>query len=133
VARFHGGVRLPGSTTENLAHRQRQALHAESKRRIAAAIARDVPDGCALLINIGTTTEAVAQALLQRQSLRVITNNLNVAMTLSLAGTNEVIVAGGMESMTNAPYLLPKARGGYRLGHGQVMDHMFLDGLEDAY
>ncbi len=45
----------------------------------------------------------------------------------------EVIVAGGMESMTNAPYLLPKARGGMRLGHGQVLDHMFLDGLEDAY
>jgi len=50
-----------------------------------------------------------------------------------LAGSVEVIVAGGMESMTNAPYLLPKARGGYRMGHGQVMDHMFLDGLEDAY
>jgi acetyl-CoA C-acetyltransferase len=44
-----------------------------------------------------------------------------------------VIVAGGMESMTNAPYLLPKARGGFRLGHGEVKDHMFLDGLEDAY
>ncbi len=50
-----------------------------------------------------------------------------------LAGTNTVLVAGGMESMTNAPYLLPKARGGYRIGHQQVMDHMFLDGLEDAY
>ena len=49
------------------------------------------------------------------------------------AGSADVIVAGGMESMTNAPYLLPKARGGYRMGHGQVMDHMFLDGLEDAY
>ncbi len=44
-----------------------------------------------------------------------------------------VVVAGGMESMTNAPYLLPKARGGMRLGHGQVIDHMFMDGLEDAY
>jgi acetyl-CoA C-acetyltransferase len=44
-----------------------------------------------------------------------------------------VIVAGGMESMTNAPYLLPKARGGLRLGHGEIKDHMFLDGLEDAY
>ncbi len=44
-----------------------------------------------------------------------------------------VIVAGGMESMTNAPYLLPKARGGFRLGHGEIKDHMFLDGLEDAY
>jgi acetyl-CoA C-acetyltransferase len=50
-----------------------------------------------------------------------------------LAGTNHIVVAGGMESMTNAPYLLPRARGGYRIGHGQVMDHMMLDGLEDAY
>jgi acetyl-CoA C-acetyltransferase len=50
-----------------------------------------------------------------------------------LAGSVEVIVAGGMESMTNAPYLLPKARAGLRMGHAQVLDHMFFDGLEDAY
>jgi acetyl-CoA C-acetyltransferase len=50
-----------------------------------------------------------------------------------LAGSADVVVAGGMESMSNAPYLLPKARGGYRMGHQQVQDHMFLDGLEDAY
>ena len=50
-----------------------------------------------------------------------------------LAGTADVMVAGGMESMSNAPYLMPKARGGYRMGHQQVLDHMFLDGLEDAY
>jgi acetyl-CoA C-acetyltransferase len=50
-----------------------------------------------------------------------------------LAGSNDIVVAGGMESMTNAPYLLPKARGGMRLGHGEIKDHMFLDGLEDAY
>ncbi len=50
-----------------------------------------------------------------------------------LAGSAEIIVAGGMESMTNAPYLLPKARAGLRMGHGQVLDHMFYDGLEDAY
>ncbi|MCG2840488.1 acetyl-CoA C-acyltransferase [Sandaracinobacter sp. RS1-74] len=49
------------------------------------------------------------------------------------AGSAGIVAAGGMESMTNAPYLLPKARGGYRMGHGRVMDHMFLDGLEDAY
>jgi len=49
------------------------------------------------------------------------------------AGSNDILVAGGMESMSNAPYLLPKARSGMRLGHGQVYDHMFLDGLEDAY
>jgi acetyl-CoA C-acetyltransferase len=50
-----------------------------------------------------------------------------------VAGTNDVVVAGGMESMTNAPYLIPKARGGYRIGHGMMYDHMMLDGLEDAY
>ncbi|MCL4800537.1 MAG: acetyl-CoA C-acetyltransferase [Burkholderiales bacterium] len=55
------------------------------------------------------------------------------AHDLLAAGTGEIIAAGGMESMTNAPYLLPKARGGYRMGHQQVLDHMFFDGLEDAY
>ncbi len=50
-----------------------------------------------------------------------------------VVGTNDVVVAGGMESMTNAPYLIPKARGGYRIGHGMMYDHMMLDGLEDAY
>jgi len=55
------------------------------------------------------------------------------AHDLLKAGSNDIMIAGGMESMTNAPYLLPKARGGYRMGHQQVMDHMFLDGLEDAY
>ena len=49
------------------------------------------------------------------------------------AGASDIMVVGGMESMTNAPYLLPKARSGYRMGHQQVIDHMFLDGLEDAY
>ncbi|NUG02725.1 thiolase family protein, partial [Acinetobacter oleivorans] len=48
------------------------------------------------------------------------------------AGSAEIVVAGGMESMTNAPYVLPKARAGYRMGHGEIKDHMFLDGLEDA-
>jgi len=56
-----------------------------------------------------------------------------LATDLLRAGTNAVMVAGGMESMTNAPYLLPGARGGHRLGHGPLVDHMFLDGLEDAY
>ncbi|MGN2391472.1 acetyl-CoA C-acyltransferase [Pelomicrobium sp. G1] len=56
-----------------------------------------------------------------------------LAHDLLRAGTNRVMVAGGMESMSNAPYLLMRARGGYRLGHGELKDHMFLDGLEDAY
>lgn len=55
------------------------------------------------------------------------------AHDLLVAGTNDVMVAGGMESMTNSPYLLPKARSGYRMGHNQVLDSMFFDGLEDAY
>ena len=56
-----------------------------------------------------------------------------LGMDIIKAGSASIVAAGGMESMTNAPYLLPKARAGMRLGHGQVMDHMFLDGLEDAY
>ncbi|HCP31582.1 acetyl-CoA C-acyltransferase [Pseudomonas fulva] len=56
-----------------------------------------------------------------------------LAHDLLAAGTADMVVAGGMESMSNAPYLLDKARGGYRMGHGKVIDHMFMDGLEDAY
>jgi acetyl-CoA C-acetyltransferase len=55
------------------------------------------------------------------------------AHDMILAGSADIVVAGGMESMSNAPYLLPKARAGYRMGHGEIVDHMFLDGLEDAY
>src|SRR3954469_19366462 len=56
-----------------------------------------------------------------------------LAHDMLASGSAEVMVAGGMESMTNAPYLLPKARAGLRMGHGHVLDHMFIDGLEDAY
>jgi len=56
-----------------------------------------------------------------------------LAHDMLVAGSADVIVAGGMESMSNAPYLLDRARSGYRMGHGRVLDHMFLDGLEDAY
>src|SRR3954451_12025759 len=56
-----------------------------------------------------------------------------LAHDLIAAGTNDIMIAGGMESMTNAPYLLDRARAGMRMGHGRVLDHMFLDGLEDAY
>ncbi len=56
-----------------------------------------------------------------------------LAHDMLVAGSADVVVAGGMESMSNAPYLLDRARSGYRMGHGQVLDHMFLDGLEDAY
>ena len=96
LARFHGGVRVPASTTENIAYRQRQQLNASAKQRIARAVAKAVPEGCSLILNIGTTTEAVARELLRHKGLRVITNNLNVAAILSDNADCEVIVAGGL-------------------------------------
>ncbi|MDB5656737.1 MAG: acetyl-CoA acetyltransferase, partial [Tardiphaga sp.] len=56
-----------------------------------------------------------------------------LAHDIITAGSAEIVVSGGMESMTNAPYLLQKARGGYRVGHDRIIDHMLMDGLEDAY
>jgi len=96
VSRFHGGVRLPGSTVENLAHPQREMLHAQGKARIARAVAEQVPHDCSLILNIGTTTEAIARALLHHRGLRVITNNLHVAAILSGNPDCQVIVAGGV-------------------------------------
>lgn len=96
LARFHGGVRLPGSTTENIAYRQREVLNRDAKTAIARAVAAAVPNGCSLLINIGTTTEAIARELRHHRGLRVITNNLNVAAILSDNPDCELIVAGGV-------------------------------------
>ena len=95
VARFHGGVGMPAYTVENIAYRQRQALKPEGKDRIARAVAARIPPGCALFMNIGTTIEAVARALLHHDDLRVVTNNLNVAATLADNPRCEVIVCGG--------------------------------------
>ncbi|RYF32051.1 MAG: DeoR/GlpR transcriptional regulator, partial [Comamonadaceae bacterium] len=95
LARFHGGVRMPTSTTENIGYPQRASLNAEGKARIARAVAERVPNDCSLILNIGTTTEAIAQALLRHTGLRVITNNLNVASILAGNTACEVIVAGG--------------------------------------
>ncbi|WP_144327622.1 DeoR/GlpR family DNA-binding transcription regulator [Tepidimonas charontis] len=96
LARFHGGARTPVSTVENLGYSQRQSLNAAAKALIARAVARDIPADCSLILNIGTTTEAVARALLHHRGLRVITNNLNVAAILSDNPECEVIVTGGV-------------------------------------
>ncbi len=96
LARFHGGVRMEGSTTENITYRQRQVLNAEGKARIARAVAAAVPEGCSLILNIGTTVEEVARALIHHRGLRVITNNLHVANILADNPDCEVIVAGGV-------------------------------------
>ena len=95
LLRFHGGVRAPASTTENIAHPQRETLNAEGKARIARAVAERVPNDCSLILNIGTTAEAIARALLRHRGLRVITNNLHVAHILAGNEACEVIVAGG--------------------------------------
>ena len=96
LTRFHGGVRIPESTTENIAYRQRQRLNEAAKRAIAKRVAQSVPNGSSMLINIGTTTEAIARELVGHKGLRVITNNLNVAAILSDNPDCEVIVAGGV-------------------------------------
>ena len=92
---------------------------------VGQAPARQAALGAGLPLSAGCTTvhkvcgSALKSVMLMHDSL--------------LAGSYKIGVAGGQESMSNAPYLLSKARGGYRLGHGQLLDHMFFDGLEDAY
>lgn len=95
LIRFHGGVRLPNSTIENITYQERANLHAQAKQRIATCIARAIPNDCSLLINLGTTTEAIARALVNHTGLRVITNNMNVAYILGRQTGCEVILAGG--------------------------------------
>src|SRR5262249_51287988 len=82
LQRYHGGARLP-SSVENLAYQTRQVQCLEEKRRIAQLVARHVPNDASLFINIGTTTEEVAKALLNHRGLRIITNNLHVASIMS--------------------------------------------------
>lgn len=95
LQRYHGGAGLP-SSVENLAYDRRQIIALEEKRRIAEILAAQIPDQASLFINIGTTTEAVARALLGHNGLRIITNNLNVANILAGNPNFEVIVAGGL-------------------------------------
>jgi len=95
LRRYHGGAGLP-SSVENIAYPVRKVLCHEEKRRIARLVARHIPDRASLFLNIGTTTEEVARALQDRKGLRVITNNLNIALMLSRRNDFEVIVAGGV-------------------------------------
>jgi DeoR family glycerol-3-phosphate regulon repressor len=95
LVRYHGGVGLP-SSVHNIEYSARQVMNIDAKRRIALAVAQEVPPGCSLLINIGTTTEEVARALLRHTGLHVVTNNLNVATILADNPDCEVIVTGGL-------------------------------------
>lgn len=109
---------------------------------LQASDIEEVIMGCVLPAGLkqGPARQAMRQAGLPDSTGAVTINKLcgsgmkavMQAADMIKAGSAQIVVAGGMESMTNAPYLLPKARGGYRMGHGEIKDHMFLDGLEDA-
>jgi DeoR family glycerol-3-phosphate regulon repressor len=98
--RVHGGAVYP-SNTVNVAYQARRDIAADGKARIAAAVANLIQDNSSLILNIGTTTEEVAQALRRHQGLMVITNNLNVAYILADAPGVEVVVTGGMVRKTD--------------------------------
>ncbi len=95
LARVHGGAVL-ASGVANVAYEQRRAMALEEKQRIGRLCAAQIPNNSSLFINIGTTTEAVAQALLEHHNLMVITNNLNVANILIQNPSFEIIIAGGV-------------------------------------
>ncbi len=95
LERHHGGV-APRSSTANIDYRARKTLGSHAKEAIGRLVARHVPNGSSLFINIGTTTEAVAQALTEHERLSVITNNLNVAAFLASGTDFDVVVAGGL-------------------------------------
>ncbi len=121
-----------------------QAIRAAvSRAKIDAAVVDEVYMGCVLPAGVGQAPARQASvhgglphAVPCTTVSKVCGSGMKAIMLAGdqlRTGAIGVAVAGGMESMTNAPYLLPKARGGFRLGHGEVKDHMFLDGLEDAY
>lgn len=94
LRRHHGGAGIDSSTV-NTAYLTRKIMDLEAKERIAGELVKMIPDGASLFINIGTTTETIAKALLQHRNLRVVTNNLHVASILSAKDDFLVIVAGG--------------------------------------
>ena len=94
LTRYHGGAGL-SSSVENVEYTTRQVMNLEEKRRIAELTAKQIPDRASIFINIGTTTEEVAKALQNHSGLRIITNNLNVAVILRSNPSFEIIIAGG--------------------------------------
>jgi DeoR family glycerol-3-phosphate regulon repressor len=101
LTRTHGGA-VPRSTVANIGYADRQVLNADAKRQIAKRTASLIPDRASLFLDIGTSAEAVAEALLQHDGLMIITNNLRAAMTLADNPSAEVIVAGGVLRRSDA-------------------------------
>lgn len=137
------GSLAPLSATEIGACAIEAVLDTDSNNTSIAPLVDEVIMGCVLPAGLGQSParQAALKAGLPLSSGVTTINKvcgsgmkaLMLAHDLIKAESAEVIVAGGMESMSNAPYLLPKARSGYRMGHGQMLDHMMLDGLENAY
>lgn len=94
LERVHGGAVLP-SGTANIGYEERRSLKSNAKRSIARACAKEIPNGISLFLNIGTSTEAVAQELMHHENLMVVTNNINVANILAGNSNCEIIVTGG--------------------------------------
>jgi len=129
LARHHGGAGLP-SSVENIAYTERQILNRRDKEAIGRSAAAIIPDNASLFINIGTTTEAFAQALLNHRMLRVITNNLHVATILSPRPDFKVVVAGGTVRSHDGGIVGPAATAAladYRADFGVIG----ISGIED--
>ena len=92
--RVHGGA-VPRAGTVNLGYEARRRMNAEAKAAIGAACAAEIPDNCSLILNLGTTTEAVAQALIHHSNITIVTNNMNVANIMLANPGCEIMVAGG--------------------------------------
>lgn len=100
LKRVHGGAVLP-SGTQNIGYEDRRNLHRAEKARMAQRCAQAIPDDCSVFLNIGTSTEAVASALLHHRNLLVVTNNMNVANILAIANDCQVVVVGGVLRRTD--------------------------------
>ncbi|MEL6522826.1 MAG: DeoR/GlpR family DNA-binding transcription regulator [Pseudomonadota bacterium] len=132
LERVHGGAVMP-SATRNIAYQERRALNADTKARIGEACAALIPDNSSLFLNIGTTTEAVARALLHHRNILVVTNNLNVALILSANASAQVVVCGGTARSADGGLvgaMAVEAIERFKLDHG-VIGCSAIDGTGD--
>lgn len=95
IIRHHGGAEATTSTTANTSYQSRKIMNLDAKERIAKELVKVIPNGASIFINIGTTTETIAKALLNHKSLNIVTNNIHVATILSVKEDFTVIVAAG--------------------------------------
>lgn len=122
LARVHGGAVLP-SGTANIAYGERRALNQGAKRAMAEAVAAMIPEGASLFLNIGTSTEAVAEALLHHDGLMVVTNNMNVATILAANPSCDILLTGGQLRRADGGLVGPMAAesiGNFKFDHAVI-------------